>query len=300
MPNEGPDRLRGQVLHLGLVILGLVLHKVVQVQRAKRAAPPAAQPAAKADLQLKAQPDPVRPARPGRHLTPDAVVQQAPPRPHRPPNPRNAAPSTITESVRHFLSSNRTITLGHWAFNLVLRLFFVAFTVVILELAATTTTPAYLYFAAAPTVLAVLVPYGKPRERHNPENIAGVLTICAAVLAVAIWPYYFYATATAPSAPVAITSTETFTLSQSGTTTGCLSLIDSQHRNWFTGSSLLSSVKHNKIVLYDTAFGWTPDSRPTQSPTPFFNTPHLDQAGYTLTLNDPSHCQNSHSSTYGT
>ncbi|HEX4222753.1 MAG TPA: hypothetical protein VHZ97_10350 [Pseudonocardiaceae bacterium] len=266
------------------MLLGLVLHKVLQIQRAKRAALPVAQP------------DPVSPARPVRHQTPDAIIQQAAPRPHRPENPRLAEPPTVTESMRHFLSSNRTITVGHWAFNVVLRLFFVAFTIVILELAATTATHGYLYFAAAPTILALLVPYGKPRKRHNPENVAGVLTICVAVLAVAIWPYYFYATATAASAPAAITATETFTLSQGGTTPGCLDLVDSDKRNWFTGNALLSSVKNNRIVLYDTAFGWTPDSDPTQSPTPFFDTPHLDQAGYTLTLNDTWYCANYHHS----
>jgi hypothetical protein len=192
--------------------------------------------------------------------------------------------------------------MRRWLVYLIGRLLFVTFTIIIFEVASITQVPDYLYLALLPTIGALLIPYGKPRKRYNPENFAGIATTCAVVLAVAIWPYYCYATATAPSTPTAITATETFTFDQnSDTTQGCIGLVDNQQRHWLTGLSLLSSVKNNEVILYDTAYGWTPVSHPTQSPTPFFNNQHLNQVGYTLSPVTPDSplCQISRPSRYG-
>ena len=194
------------------------------------------------------------------------------------------------------------ITWRRWTIYLILRLLLVAFAVIVMEVSSTTAVHGYLYLALLPTLGALLIPYRTPGHHQNPDNIAGIGTLCVALLAVAIWPYDFYATATAPRTPAAIITTETFRLDPStDTSAGCIGLIDDQQRHWLIGKSLLSSVKNNKIVLYQTQFGWTPDSQPTQSPTPFFDTPHLNQVGYVLTPStvDATVCQISHPSRYG-
>ena len=198
--------------------------------------------------------------------------------------------------------ARRSVSWGTWTLYLLARLFFVALTVIILEIAATTQVRAYLYFSIVPTVLALLIPYRKPDQRKDPDNTAGIVTTCAVALAIAIWPYYFYASATAPRTPAAIITTETFSLDPStDTSAGCIGLIDDQQHHWLIVTSVLSSVSDNKIVLYQTRFGWTPDSQPTQSPTPLFDTPHLDQIGYALTPEtvDATTCQISNPSRYG-
>lgn len=180
---------------------------------------------------------------------------------------------------------NRPVRWRRWAIYLTVRSLFVAFTIIILEVSAITAVPGYLYLALLPTIGALLVPYGAPRQRRHPIEGPGALTVCVALLGVAAWPWYFYANATAPVTPATVISSQTFRLGPApGSGTGCITLVDDHQNYFYSGASLLGSIKNNKITLYQTAFGWTPDSRPTQSPTPFFHTPRLNQVGYVLTL----------------
>ncbi len=100
----------------------------------------------------------------------------------------------------------------------------------------------------------------------------GALTVCIALIGVAAWPWYFYANATAPITPATVLSSQTFHLTPgSRVHGGCITITDDNRNSFLVGRSLLPSVKNNEVTLYQTAFGWTPDSHPTQSPTPFFD-----------------------------
>lgn len=180
----------------------------------------------------------------------------------------------------------RPVSWGGWTFYLLARLSLVAFTIVVLEISSTSQVRGYFYFAVLPGIGALLIPYGRPRQRRNPIEGPGTLTACSALLAVAIWPWYFYATANAPLNPLTVISIKTFTLSPQDVGQGCIVLLDDEQHPWLINQGLRGSIKNNRITLYQTAFGWTPEGRPTQSPSPFLDIPHLNQIGYSLTPDD--------------
>jgi hypothetical protein len=265
-PSKEPLRWRLTAVLLAGQLVGMAARRILRAQQAKKAQLQQAGPAPVVD------PPPIQqqPVRQAVHTIPDEVVQRL-----IQPTPSTAPPTTDVTPDKP------PINWSSWAFYLALRLFLVMFTVVVLDIAASTGVRSYLYFSILPSIGALLITYRKPRKHHDPDNIAGIVTMCGVLFAVIIWPYYFYASATAPIAPAAIIATQTFSVGADSTPT-CISLVDSQQREVLTARSLLNSVRDNRIVLYRTAFGWTPNSRPTQSPTPFFNIEHLNQVSYVL------------------
>ena len=177
----------------------------------------------------------------------------------------------------------RTVTWGGWTFYLLARLSLVTVATLLLDISSTTQVRSYFYLALLPGIGALLIPYGKPRQYRNPIEGPGALTVCSAVLAIAIWPWYFYGSATAPLNPVTIISTESFSLPSRALNHGCVSLLDTQQHTWYIDQRALGSIKDNQIVLYQTTFGWISDKQATQSPSPFFGVPHLNEAAYSLT-----------------
>ncbi|HEY4457640.1 MAG TPA: hypothetical protein VGN81_25225 [Pseudonocardiaceae bacterium] len=180
----------------------------------------------------------------------------------------------------------KPVTWGRWSVYLVGRLLLAGLTVIVLEISSTSQVRSYVYFAAVLTIVALLIPYGRPHEGRDPDNVGVIVTMCSAALAVAIWPWFLYTAATAPATPVTVIATKSFSLSPQVTGQSCIGLLDNQQHLWLINRSLSGAIKNNRIVLYQTAFGWTPDSQPTQSPSPLFSTPHLNQLGYSLTPAD--------------
>jgi hypothetical protein len=252
------ESARRAILGIASVAFGIIMREVANRRRAAAQQP---QPAPPADPE------------PAPQVAPKIVIRMERP---LPPQPSQVEPAAGKASVM-----TRSVTWGGWTFYLLARVSLVTVATLLLDISATTQGRTYFYLALLPGIGALLIPYGKPRQ-HRIEG-PGALTVCSALVAVAIWPWYFYASATAPLNPVTVISTESFTLSPRGISYGCAALLDNEQRTWYINGRALDSMKGGRIILYQTTFGWIPDRQATQSPSPFFGIPHLNQAAYSLT-----------------
>jgi hypothetical protein len=251
-PSERPNSWQRPVLGMASVAFGMIMREVANRRRTAHRAQPAT-------------PEPPRQDDPA--AAPEVVIRMVQPQPRRPLPPVRA----------------NGITWGRWSTYLLARLLLVALTVALLEISSTSQQPSLRYLAVVLTIGALLIPYRSPRDRRNQDNIGGIVTMCGALLAVAIWPWYLYTTATAPVTPVTVIATKSFSLSPGFVGRGCIGLRDSQQHLWLISQDVGGSIRNDRIVLYQTSFGWTADSNPTQSPSPLFDTPHLNQVAYSLT-----------------